>query len=70
MKNEMIKGTIKIDFSKQISECGDDIDQAIIESERLEGLTEDQKNAISDIVHMRLLNKFDDFELRIFGDAD
>lgn len=64
----MIKGNLKIDFSRQISQCGENIDQSIKESERLKGLTEDQKNSISDIVHMELLNKFDDFNLDIFGD--
>tara|TARA_R100000951_G_scaffold116755_1_gene130437 strand:- start:4779 stop:4982 length:204 start_codon:yes stop_codon:yes gene_type:complete len=64
----MIKGNLKIDFSRQISQCGENIDQSIKKSERLKGLTEDQKNAISDIIHMELLNKFDDFNLDIFGD--
>lgn len=64
----MIKGNLKIDFSRQISQCGENIDQSIQESERLSSLTKDQKNAISDIVHSELLNKFDDFSLNIFGD--
>ena len=68
MSNKYISGSLKVNLDSKISDCGNDIDVLINESEDLEGLTSEQKNVISNIVHTSLLNQFSDFELNIFAD--
>lgn len=65
----MIKGGLKIDFSKQIDSCIKDIDGLLDDADYLE-LSEAQKISISNIVYGCIEDKFDDFNVNIFGESD
>ena len=66
--NQFMNGSIKLNLDDKVSECGKCIDDVINESETLENLTHEQKVEIANIVHMEMLSKFSDFELKIYAE--